>query len=68
MKKILNSITFVSRVFFLLLLLIAGWVFINVQNLVKGKKVQKTPTSSSDLFGVDMVEADVPHIDIGGGY
>lgn len=62
MGKFLNSLKFIGKALLLLLLLIFGWVFVNVQNLTKGKK-SGGEKDSGDLWGVNQADADAP----GGG-
>jgi len=60
MKKIFSFFSFLSKVFLLILLVAVGWAFVNVSNLIKGKKHQAKNPDSGDLFGADHALADVP--------
>src|SRR3989344_4397436 len=59
MKKLLNSLSFISKAFLLIAVLIFGWMYINVTNLVKGKKAQDHGLGNSDLWGPNSANADV---------
>ncbi len=64
MKKLFRGISFFFKVVLLVLLLIGGWLYVNVNNLVKGKKVSDSSGQKlDDLFGMNQAGADVP----GGG-
>src|SRR3989338_8001173 len=58
MKKLLNSIKFIFKALLLITLLLVGWAFVNVANLVKGKKSAEKGTDN--LFGSDSAKANVP--------
>src|SRR3989338_1335716 len=58
MKKFFNSFAFVTKVALLIVLLILGWAFINVNNLVRGKKAIKDGSAGS-MWGPDSANADV---------
>ncbi len=60
MKKFLSSFTFILKALLLVLLLIFGWVFINVANLIKGKKSSEKDSLSKNMFGADEASADAP--------
>lgn len=64
MKKFFNSFKFILKAFFLIVILLLGWAFINVTNLIKGKKLQSDNQKSGDSWGADSANADVP---AGGG-
>ena len=53
MKKLFESLKFFSKLTFLVLLLMVGWVFVNAQNLFKGKKAEdkEDPFRTKDVFG-----------------
>jgi len=59
MKKLLNSIKFISKALLLIILLLVGWAFVNVANLVKGKKSAEKGTDN--LFGADKANATIPN-------
>ncbi|MDO8676401.1 MAG: hypothetical protein Q7K16_01990 [Candidatus Azambacteria bacterium] len=63
MKKFFNSFKFILKAFLLVLILLLGWVFINVTNLIKGKKLSEKDSVSKNMFGTDGASADAP----GGG-
>lgn len=60
MKKTIILLSFFAKAFLLVLLLLFGWVFINVTNLVKGKKSTDKDHQLNDLFGADEANAGVP--------
>ncbi|MBI2635300.1 MAG: hypothetical protein HYW79_02030 [Parcubacteria group bacterium] len=60
MKKFFSSFTFILKASLLVLLLVFGWVFINVANLVKGKKSSEKDSLSKSMFGADEANADAP--------
>src|SRR3989344_9303451 len=60
MKKILNSFAFLFKAFILVLLLLVGWAFINITNLIKGKKSSDKDSLSKNMFGADEANADAP--------
>ncbi len=60
MKKILNSFSFLFKALILILLLLIGWAFINITNLIKGKKSPDKDSLSKNMFGTDEASADVP--------
>ena len=60
MKKFFNSLTFIFKAFLLIIILLFGWAFINISNLIKGKKISKNDSLSSDPFGADKAMADIP--------
>ena len=52
---------FVSKALLLVVMLVFGWMYINVSNLVKGKKAHdNNSASNNDLWGADSANADVP--------
>lgn len=57
-KKTLRFLELISKAVLLALLLIVGWVFVNITNLVKEKK--KAEKDSPDLFDSKTVYADTP--------
>src|SRR3989344_1077131 len=59
MKKFLSSMAFISKALLLIAVLIFGWMYINVTNLVKGKKAQDHGLGNNDLWGADSANADV---------
>lgn len=59
MKKFFDSLKFVSKTILLILLLLAGWTFVNITNLVKGKKIAKD-SDTSGLWGPGEARADDP--------
>lgn len=61
MKRFFNSLTFIFKAFLLVIILLFGWAFINLTNLIKGKKLSKSDSLSSDRFGTDKAMADFPH-------
>ncbi len=63
MKKFFNSFLFILKAFLLVIILLLGWVFINVTNLIKGKKAPDKDSLSKNMFGADGASADAP----GGG-
>src|SRR3989338_560097 len=68
MKKLLNSLSFISKAFLLIAVLIFGWMYINVTNLVKGKKAHDNNNASNNgLWGADSANADVGGCGGGGG-
>ena len=62
MKKLLNSVKFISKALLLIILLLVGWAFINVANFIKGKKSVENKSGAGDLFGADKASADIPYI------
>ena len=60
MKKILNSFAFLFKAFILVLLLLVGWAFINITNLIKGKKSSDKDSLSKNMFDTDEASADAP--------
>src|SRR3989344_5347135 len=61
MRKFLSSMAFVSKALLLVVMLVFGWMYINVSNLVKGKKAHdNNSASNNDLWGADSANADVP--------
>lgn len=60
MKKIFNYVKFISKAFFLVVILLLGWAFINITNLIKGKKLSEKDSLSKNMFGADEANADVP--------
>ncbi len=61
MRKFLSSIAFISKALLLIAVLIFGWMYINVTNLVKGKKAHdNNSTSNNSLWGADSANADAP--------
>ena len=50
---------FISKALLLIAVLIFGWMYINVTNLVKGKKAQDHGLGNNDLWGADSANADV---------
>ena len=60
MKKFFNSLTFVLKAFLLIVILLFGWAFINITNLIKGKKLSEKDSLSKNMFGTDEASADVP--------
>ena len=60
MKKFLNSFTFILKAFLLVIILLLGWVFINITNLIKGKKAPDKDSLSNNMFGTDEARADTP--------
>jgi len=68
MKKLLNPLSFISKAFLLIAVLIFGWMYINVTNLVKGKKAHDNNNASNNgLWGADSANADVGGGGGGGG-
>ncbi|MDO8574953.1 MAG: hypothetical protein Q7R61_01620 [bacterium] len=63
MKKFFNSFKFILKAFLLVVILLVGWVFINITNLIKGKKAPDKDSLSKNMFGADEASADAP----GGG-
>lgn len=63
MKKFFSSFTFILKASLLVLFLLFGWAFINITNLIKGKKSSDKESLSANPFGTDEAMADVP----GGG-
>lgn len=63
MKKFLDSFKFILKAFLLVVILLFGWAFINIANLIKGKKASDKDSLSNNLFGADKLMADAP----GGG-
>lgn len=52
---------FVSKALLLVAMLVFGWMYVNVSNLVKGKKAHDNSSASNDGFwGPDSASADVP--------
>lgn len=66
MKKFFNSFKFILKAFFLVIILLLGWAFINITNLIKGKKLSEKDTLSKSMFGADEASADVTEGGIGG--
>lgn len=60
MKNFFNSFKFISKAFLLVIILLLGWAFINITNLIKGKKSQEKGTGLTDTFGVNSADADAP--------
>lgn len=60
MKHFFNSLKFIFKAFLLVIILLIGWAFINISNLIKGKKLSKNDSFSLDKFGTDKAMADVP--------
>lgn len=60
MKKFFNSFTFFFKAFLLVILLLFGWAFINVTNLIKGKKSQDNSSRDNNSWGSDSANADTP--------
>ena len=60
MKKLLDSLKFLAKASLLVLLLLVGWAFVNVTNLVKGKKSQEKGTGLTGVFGTNQADADAP--------
>lgn len=58
MKKLLDFIKFFTKAFLLIFLLILGWAFINVTNLIKGKKAEGDKDLNK-IFGIDKVNAEI---------
>ena len=50
---------FISKALLLIAVLIFGWMYINVTNLVKGKKAQDHGLGTNGLWGPDSANADV---------
>lgn len=67
MKKFFNSFTFILKAFLLVIILLLGWAFINITNLIKGKKTSEKDSLSKNLFGADTANADVPGLGADGG-
>ncbi len=61
MKKVLNSITLTGKIILLFFLLLVGWVYLNVNNFLKGKNAQNN--SLGNLVGPEDVYADAPDPD-----
>lgn len=59
MRKFLSSMAFISKALLLIAVLIFGWMYINVTNLVKGKKAHDNNTANNGLWGADNANADV---------
>lgn len=59
-SKIAASLKFFPKALLLVLLLLVGWAFVNVTNLVKGKKSQGKDDGLTNLWGPDKVNADAP--------
>lgn len=69
MKKFLHALSFIGKALLLIVLLLAGWVFINATNLIKGKKTAdkiKDPSGEkADFLKIQDVYADhskCPHV------
>lgn len=54
MKNSSKSFLIIFKVAFLILLLVLGWVFVNITNLFKSKKI-------SEIFSPNKANADDPH-------
>lgn len=61
MKKFFNSFKFILKAFLLVIILLLGWVFINITNLIKGKKTSDKDSLSKNVFGADGANADAPY-------
>lgn len=60
MKKFFNSFKFILKAFLLVVILLLGWAFINIANLIKGKKTSDKDSLSANPFGTDEASADAP--------
>lgn len=60
MKHLLRSLTFIGKVILLVLLLAIGWAYLNISNLIKGKKTYDQNGGTTDLFGISDAQADTP--------
>lgn len=58
MKKIFNSFKFILKAFLLVIILLLGWAFVNITNLIKGKKLSEKESLSKNLFGAGEANAD----------
>lgn len=58
MKKISYYFVFFIKAALLILILIFGWVFVNAQNLAKGKKTKQS-SDPNELWGINNASADV---------
>ncbi len=67
MKSRFESPKFIFKFLLLAVLLIVGWTFVNMNNLVKGKRSTEKETGADDLVGIDQASAEVPGGD-GGSY
>ncbi len=64
-RQFFNSFKFILKAFLLVLILLIGWMFINVANLIKGKKPSEKESLSKNMFGADEASADAPVDDVG---
>lgn len=60
MKKFLNSLKFIAKALLLIVLLLVGWAFVNVSNLIKSKKAAEKSGGLDKILGSDKASADVP--------
>lgn len=60
MKKFFNSFKFILKAFLLVIILLLGWAFINITNLIKGKKLSEKDSLSKNMFGADGAMAEAP--------
>lgn len=60
MKKFFNSFKFILKAFLLVTLLLIGWAFINITNLIKGKKAPDKDSLSKNMFDANKASADTP--------
>ncbi|OGD24753.1 hypothetical protein A2819_00760 [Candidatus Azambacteria bacterium RIFCSPHIGHO2_01_FULL_40_24] len=60
MKKFFNSLKFILKAFLLVIILLVGWAFINITNLIKGKKSLDKDSLSKNMFGADEAKAEIP--------
>ena len=60
MKNFFNSFKFILKAFLLVIILLLGWAFINVANLIKGKKLSEKDSLSKNMFGAGVAGADAP--------
>lgn len=65
MKKLLNSLKFIGKASLLILLLVFGWAFVNITNLVKGKKTAEKSGKMDGIWGIPRADADAPDCAIG---